>query len=128
MKTKRIWIAVGLAFIFLIFPLALTWNFVIGPAMDASQRFQRLIGKQESEVIATLGQPYARESAADVKKNGVDYPWRAKGYLPLPEDPVHKEVLLYFAGKETKGERAVGVYIFIGNVDQVESIAFAGAG
>ena len=128
MKTKRVWLWVGIASIFLCFPLLLTWNFVVGPAMDASRRFESLIGKPESEVIATLGAPPFRESAAEVKKNGVDKPWRANGFLPIPEDPVHKEVLLYFAGKETRGERAVGVYIFIGDDARVESIAFAGAG
>ena len=128
MKNKRLLWAIGAFLVFFVFPAFFAWNFVIGPALEANAKYKALVGKPETDVITALGQPKYRETAAEVKKNGVDFPWRKSGFLPLPERPATKEVLLYFASDATAGEKAVAVYIFIGNDDRVEGIDFAGTG
>lgn len=126
MKNKRwIW-AIGLFLFFIGLPAFLTWNFLVAPVLENTAIYHGLIGKPESEVIARLGQPSFRVSAGEAKEKGVDYPWRKKGYLPVPERPVSNLVLLYERDDSKMDRAPIAVYVFIGKDDRVEGVDFAG--
>ncbi|HVT12169.1 MAG TPA: hypothetical protein VHE55_07870 [Fimbriimonadaceae bacterium] len=126
MKNKRLLAISGLLILFLGLPIFLAWNFLIAPVMEATGQFRSLVGKPESEVIATLGQPQFRVSPAEAKAKGIDYPWREKNYQPVPERPVHKLVLLYEPNRGDKRKTPFAIYVFIDDEDKVEAIDFAG--
>ncbi len=114
------WI-VGLIVLFIGLPAFLAWNFVLGPVMEATNRYKGLIGRTEGEVVAELGQPAFRVSPNEAKEKGIDYPWRAKGYQPVPERPIHKVALLYEPSR-ARNSTAFPIYVFIGDDDRVEAI------
>src|SRR4051794_29298042 len=120
MKNKRLLATVGLLFIFIVLPMFLAWNFVLGPVLDTTSRFRALLGKPKSDVIAALGEPEFRVTADSAKKHGVDFSWHDMGYQPVPDRPVHKEVLLYRMKDRSPDTTAFAVYIFISNDDRVE--------
>jgi hypothetical protein len=124
MKDKRLLVGLGVFLLFIAFPAFLAWNFLVAPVMDASDQFKGLLGKTEAELIAVLGQPAYRETPEQVKLHGIDFPWRSNGYEPLPERPVHKEVLLFDRSQPNKTQ--FGLYVFIGDNGRVEAVDPAG--
>ena len=126
MKSKRwLWVT-GLLLCFVGLPAFLTWNFLVAPVLENTALYRGLIGKPESEVISRLGQPAFRVSAAEAKQKGMDYPWRKQGFMPVPDRPVTKLVLLYRRGDSSVDRAPLAVYVFVGNDDRVEGVDFAG--
>jgi hypothetical protein len=124
MKNKWLTI-VGLLFIFVILPLFLAWNFILAPVLQINDQFRRLLGKPEAEVVTTLGKPTFRISPEKARKQGIDFPLRDRGFLPVPDRPIHKEVFLYIEKGKTTG-KDFAVYIFIDGDGRVEAVDFAG--
>jgi len=114
------WIA-GILIIFIGLPVFLAWNFILGPAFEATHYYKTLIGSTEAQVISQLGQPDFRVSAKEAKEKGIDYPWRNREYAPVPDRPVTNIVLLYEPHRTTKST-PFPIYVFIGTDDRVDAI------
>lgn len=125
MRRRGLWIVVILV-VFLGLPAFLAWNFLIGPILESTTRYRALIGQPESQAIRVLGEPLHRETAAQVKDKGIDYPWRDKHYVPIPERPVHREVWLYEERDRSGDPMPFALYVFIGEDGRVEAIDMAG--
>lgn len=128
MKSKRWPTLVGLTLVFFGLPAFLLWNFFLAPVLENNARFRGLLGKPEAEVIRQLGPPLFRENPAEAKAKGLDYPWRQQHFEPVPDRPVHKEVLLYLPNGSSAASAPFAVYVFIGTDGNVEAIDFAGTG
>ena len=93
------------------------FNWVLpGPRM---QRLAKsMIGKPESEVLRTLGTPRYVLIANDLKGRTVDFPWKGMKFVPVPDRPIRKKVLLY-------SEMSWAAYIYIDEHGIVEHVATA---
>jgi hypothetical protein len=125
MKNKNWLLVAGLLVAFLGLPLFLAWNFILAPVLQINDQFSRLIGKPESEAVAALGEPAYRISPEQAKLKGIDFAIKERGFLPTPDRPIHKEVLLYVRRAKTTG-KDFAVYLFLADDGRVEAVDFAG--
>ena len=127
MKNKRLLMAAGLLVVFIGLPAFLAWNLLLGPVMEMRAHYRDLIGKPEEQVVKVLGKPRFRVAAEEASKHGIDFAWRERNFQPVPDRPVHKEVLLYEASDASLDKQPFAVYVFIGADGRVEAIDFAGS-
>jgi hypothetical protein len=126
MKSKRWVFPLVLVLVVLVLPAFIAWNFILAPVLETNARFKALIGKPESDAVRLLGEPTFRVTGELAKRKGIDYPWRDKGYQPVPDRPVHKEVLLYERSDRSVDPRSFAIYIFVAEDNRVEAVEFAG--
>jgi hypothetical protein len=119
MKGKRWLTVLGILFIFIGVPVFLAWNFMLAPMLEWRRTMQALIGMSQDQVRTALGKPKFVLTPDQIKKDGIDSPWREMQYVPVPDRPPHGPVWLY-EEKTQAGWR--GLYVFFSADGRVEAI------
>ncbi len=78
-----------------------------------------MIGRDETALVAMLGQPKFVITADALDGRTVDYPWKGMNFVPVPAYPVRAKVYLYCWIN-------LAAYVYINEHGIVEHVASAG--